>query len=942
MKTGAESRYLRFLQSNPSEIDRLFKELLIGVTSFFRDPEAFDSLARRLIYELEVHQAELELQNEELRRAQQEIEELHERYFQLYDLAPVAYLALDAEGRILESNLAAAVLIGTTRQQLAERRLDGFIVRTDTDRFDEHLRLVIGQPGVRHAIELRLLRKDRSVRVVKLESVMLGAARTRCFSALIDVTGSRQAEVELRGSEERLRAILNTAVDAVITLDDQGLIESCNPATERLFGWAAGDLVNRSIGRLLPGTAGPGSSVNLGGAHPSLAAPSEPRALTGRRSDGTLIAVELTLGELYGEGRRFVAVIRDVTERHRTDEALRESLSRFEQIAACIDDVFYVADARAARFLYVSPACMALLGRSPGYLREGFGRWVECVHDDDRPQVWRALKRAGEGVELDHEYRVIRPSGEVRRVRERIFDGEELGRFTGIVQDVTDERRLEVELRQAQRLEALGTLSSGIAHDFNNLLMGLAGFAHLALDRLAHDHPARAYIERSREAISRGAALTRRLLLFSDKRRAAPASVEIDVVTRAARDLLAPLLGDHIRVQVDTGAPGLRVRVEPGNLEQMLLNLASNARDAMPDGGKLTIRTFPLEETSSHVAGREVALSVSDTGVGMDDAVRARIFEPFFTTKEVGRGTGLGLSTVFGFMRDLGGNIDVESAPERGTTFTLRFPVVLETTEAKRNSDPPPLRGGEMVLVVDDDAMVRGTIESYLSAIGCEPILADSADAAEMIVARADFSIDVLLTDVMMPGRLGGDLANALRALRPSLRVLIMSAHPRDELLRLGRFDVEAHFLSKPFDQHALEMALRELLADRPEPLPAPTHPLRILIVDDDPDIRDLTAELLRNKGHDVRVAAEGSAAVATARELHPELVLCDLNLGSGMSGYDVGRALRGDPSCDKARLVAITGCLGEQERAGATAAGFDLVLMKPVEPETIERLVGH
>jgi PAS domain S-box-containing protein len=741
--------------------------------------------------------------------------------------------------------------------------------------------------------------------------------------------------------QNHLTAILNTVVDGVVTIDDRGIIESVNTAALHMFGYTEPELVGHPIALLMPAPHRARYRFLLRrfldyGADSIVG---RTREVPAQRRDGTVFPAELTVGELRLErDRQYVGVIRDVSERKQQEARVRESLGRFQEIAERIEDVFYIVEPSSGHVLYVSPAFDRIFGRA--LAQGGDSSWVPWIHDEDRERVRRALEHAALGGELDEEYRIVRPDGSLRIVRDRAYPMWEENRITGVVHDVTEERRLEQEARHAQRLEAVGTLASGIAHDFNNLLMGLAGLAKQALRALPADHPAAGLVQRGLESTERGGALTRQLMMFSGQRRAQARPLELDAACRATRELLDRMVGEHIHLTMETGAPGLGVMAEPGEIEQILLNLATNSRDAMPSGGELVVRT--------QAEGSWVALSVSDTGTGMSAETQARIFEPFYTTKGVGQGTGLGLSTVFAVVRQRDGEVHVDSAPGRGTLMTIKLPVVASnlTTEAPGGATP---RGTETVLAVEDDALVRETIQGYLQALGYTALTASHPDVAQELASRAE-KIDLLLTDVMMPGRLGGDLASALKQAHPELRVLFMSAHPQSELLRLKRIDPDQSLLSKPFGQHELGVALRAMLAP-PSGATAPPRELEptgesarahgALIVDDDPDVAETMRDALEQAGVSATVAHSGSEALRLAGTLHPELVLCDVGLGRGeMSGYDVARALRADAGTRDAILVAITGLPPEQCSADATAAGFNQVITKPIDLPMLERLV--
>jgi signal transduction histidine kinase/CheY-like chemotaxis protein len=433
------------------------------------------------------------------------------------------------------------------------------------------------------------------------------------------------------------------------------------------------------------------------------------------------------------------------------------------------------------------------------------------VHPEDRPRAISAAVAFTRGDPFDLELRIVRPGdGEARIVRVRAFPMTQQGLVAGIATDVTEERHLEEELRHAQKMEAVGALASGTAHDFNNLLMGVVGFATIALGRLDATNPARAEIKRVVDIAMRGRVLTQQLLDFSRKRPRQAAPFEIDGAVLNCKPLLETLVGEAIHVVIRCNAGRARVRANAGEIEQILMNHATNARDSMPKGGTLLVTTsevFQTESDSELAPGRYVAISVRDSGAGMDPETKKRIFEPFFTTKSAG--TGLGLSSSMGIVRRMGGTIRVDSALGSGSTFTIFIPAVPETSEIALEEHVSD-RG--CVLVVEDDLVVRECVGQYLECIGYEPLIASDIEHALRLVGEQGEHIEVLLTDVMMPRRLGGDLAREVRKALPAIRVLYMSAHPREDLVEQERIERDAMLIQKPFDQRRLALSLHRLL----------------------------------------------------------------------------------------------------------------------------------
>ena len=393
--------------------------------------------------------------------------------------------------------------------------------------------------------------------------------------------------------------------------------------------------------------------------------------------------------------------------------------------------------------------------------------------------------------------------------------------FVAIKLDVTREKELEAQLRQSQKMEAVGRLAGGVAHDFNNMLTVITGYSEFLLKRLSASDPIRSELEAIRQAGERAAGLTRQLLAFSRKQILAPQVLNVNRVVSETDKMLRRLIGEDIEL-VAILAPDLgNVKADPGQIEQVVMNLAVNARDAMPEGGRLTIETANVDLSEEYARehidaspGPHVMLAVSDTGVGMDEETRSHIFEPFFTTKEMGKGTGLGLSTVHGIVKQSDGSIDVESLPERGTTFKIFLPRIEETAEASAAKSGPDreLSGTETVLLVEDDPGVRAFGVRVLRERGYTVIEARGGAEALSLAGRHAGPIHLVVSDVVMPGMSGRDMAERLAVQRPGTKILYMSGYTDDAISRHGVLDPGTAFLQKPFTPDALVRTARSVL----------------------------------------------------------------------------------------------------------------------------------
>jgi signal transduction histidine kinase/CheY-like chemotaxis protein len=413
-------------------------------------------------------------------------------------------------------------------------------------------------------------------------------------------------------------------------------------------------------------------------------------------------------------------------------------------------------------------------------------------------------------------------------VTKLVSDGRGKVRFIiGVSRDITElkraeaaKARIEDELRQAQKLESVGRLAAGVAHDFNNLLTVINGYSRLMLGGMPADDPLRGGVEEIRKAGERAAALTQQLLAFSRKQILQPRVLDLNRVVDAMRPMLQPLMGENVELCVNLHAEPTTICADPNQLEQALMNLAANSRDAMPEGGRFSIETGFVEWDQSQAqlhpgahAGRYVVLAVSDTGEGMSEETRGHIFEPFFTTKEVGKGTGLGLSTIHGIVEQSGGCVEASSELGRGTTFRIYMPGVADAPADSASAPAVPAVGGnETVLVVEDQPEVRGYAAAALRAYGYQVIEAAGAEEALLVCEREAERIDLILTDVVMPGLSGRELADRLKQRGRRVKVLFMSGYTGDTTVQNGVLRQEAEFIQKPFGPDQLAVKVREIL----------------------------------------------------------------------------------------------------------------------------------
>ena len=519
------------------------------------------------------------------------------------------------------------------------------------------------------------------------------------------------------------------------------------------------------------------------------------------------------------------AVAKLAVDRRATLDALRESEARFRELAENINEVLWTVDAGTQRILYLSPAYARIWGRPIESDESGGVDRFQHVHEDDRDAARAAFENGAAEGTYNVEYRVEHPTGEIRWIHDRGFpvtdpDGL-VRRIVGIAEDVTERRQLEQQLLQARKMEGIGRMAGGIAHDFRNILTAVLGYSEILLDQLDQGSPQWSATLKIRQASGRAAELTSQLLAFSRRQVLRLEVIGLNDLVAGVEDMLRRLVPDDVEIELRLSDDLACVKADPAQLEQVIVNLAANARDAMPDGGRMVIATENrmLSGGEGHgdepvEPGRYVALTVTDTGTGMDERTRARIFEPFFTTKEQGKGTGLGLATAYGTVKQLGGHVFVDSDMGHGSRFTIYLPQTDElprAVAAAAKAERAPT-GTETILLVEDESAVRDFVGTVLRRAGYEVVEAPSAEAALKVAATFEQPPDLVLTDVIMPGGTGGELGTRLNERYPDLRVVFISGYGASNVHEHGIDTNRDVLLEKPFGPDALLRTVRGAL----------------------------------------------------------------------------------------------------------------------------------
>ena len=710
----------------------------------------------------------------------------------------------------------------------------------------------------------------------------------------------------MRRSEERFRSLVQHASDAYAILEPDGAIRYVSPAAERVSGYSPEELLGKNTFDLTHPDDRASATLffgdvlsDPGGVHEIL--------LRVKRKDGTWGWLQLSAKNLLDDPAvlGIVSNFHDVTEKTEAEDALRRSERNSRLLFESSPLPMWVYDRETLAFLAVNDAAIAHYGWSRNELLsmniteirppEEMIRLLEDL-EADRPD----LQRSGSWIHKTKDGRLIDVE-----VLSHTIEYEGRAAALVLVQDVTDRNRvakekdnLERQLRQSQKLEAVGQLAGGVAHDFNNLLAVILNYSRFVREDLPEDAASREDMDQILSAAEKAARLVKQLLAFSRREIVKPEIVDLNDVVTDINKMLRRTIKESINLVVDLSDELWSTQADRGQLEQVILNLAVNADAAMPDGGTLEIRTvnrFIDDEAAAQKAelnsGNYVCLTVSDDGVGMSEDVAAHIFEPFFTTKAVGEGTGLGLSTVYGIVKQAGGYVYVYSEEGRGTTFNVYMPAIEGSVEEAHVEmlDVADHRGNETILVVEDEPGVRSIAKRILEGAGYEVIVFESP--GEALGAIDDWHVDLLLTDVIMPDLSGRELAGKLQARQPDMKVIFMSGYTDEIIARQGVLDDGVTFLQKPFGSDDLLPLVRDTLSKPQESL-SPRSP-GVLIVDDEAPMRDVLRLLLETSNYNiVGEASSGQQAIELATELRPELIVLD-HLMPEMNGAQAAIRLR-------------------------------------------------
>jgi PAS domain S-box-containing protein len=773
---------------------------------------------------------ERELREARVRREQREAEEelagLQEMFRAVIEASPVPIVATDLEGDVLVWNDASQRVFGWSAGEVIGRPLP-FL----TDEEQANLRARCHNAITE--IEVRGHRRDGEIVDLLLSAAPLRDRRgTTCgvVQILENITDRKRTVTLLQESEKRYsevaafnQKVIDSSTIGISTYDGvSGQCVAVNEALARIVGGTTEKLRRQNFrqasswmrfGLLQAADKALGEGVEQRG---------EFHLVT---TFGNEVWLDCNFIPFNINGRPHLLFLADdITRRKRAEQQLRESEEQFRLIAENVADLIAVVDLDGKR-VYNSPSYKGILG-DPNMARGTIS--FNEIHPDDQEKIKRIFQdTVRSGVGQRAEFRFLQKDGSVRFIESqgsvsRDAEGK-VAKVIVVSRDVTERKILEQQLLQAQKMEAIGQLAGGVAHDFNNLLTVINGYSQLLLEKLDPESVYRGSIAEIQKAGQRAAILTRQLLAFSRRQILAPQVIDLNVVVSEIEKMLKRLIGEDITLEVKLSPDLGKAYVDPGQIEQVITNLTVNARDAMPKGGRITIETdnIRLDEEYARThqevqPGEYVMLGISDTGHGMDAATRARIFEPFFTTKEKGKGTGLGLSMVHGIVKQSKGSIWVYSEPGQGTVFKIYFPRMMdetrETRELERTSASPARGGNETILVTEDQEAVRVLVSAALKSKGYDVLESSRGEVALQIGKQNGKPIHLLITDVVMPGIGGRELAQNLALQHPQMKVLYMSGYTDDAIVRHGMIEKGLNFIQKPFSPEALAHKVRRIL----------------------------------------------------------------------------------------------------------------------------------
>ncbi|TAN42655.1 MAG: PAS domain S-box protein [Nitrospirae bacterium] len=758
----------------------------------------------------------------ERKKTETALREAEERYRRLFEDATDAVFIVDEHGNFIDVNKTAYERLGYTKEELMS--MD--IRKLDSPKFAAIVpeRLAQIQKSGVAIFESAHRRKDGTIMPVEVNSRTIDyGGRRVLFSVIRDITERKKAEYLLQESEERYRDLFENAHDMIQSVSLDGKFIFVNRSWLETMGYTQDELKAITLFDVIC----PDSKAHCMDIFKKLMTgePAKNIEAIFIAKDGHMVYVEGNVNVRFSDGEIVAThgIFRDITERKQAEEALFFSERKFRHLLETVQLAAVMLDLDG-NITFCNDYLLGLTGW--GREEVLYKNWFNIFLPEEAKGPAKAVFREiiAKGTTMHSENPVITRNGPIRLIvwdHTVLHDSEEHVTGTASIGiDITDHKKVEEQFRQSQKMEAIGHLAGGVAHDFNNILTAIIGYGNLLKNNITPEDPMHDYVAQILAASEKAAGLTHSLLAFSRKQVIESKPVNINDIVLRMQKILARIIGEDIEVSVKTVPQDLIIKADKGQIEHVLMNLATNARDAMPHGGRLTVTTSEVELDQAFVqayeygkAGKYAVISFADTGSGMDKKTKEHIFEPFFTTKEIGKGTGLGLAMVYGTIKQHNGFINLYSEPGEGTIFRIYLPLADSSEQYPEEKTPIVFaRGNETILLIEDDTPVRNVTKAMLEHFGHTVIEAcDGEKAVELFLKNRDI-VQLVVSDIIMPGRNGKDVYNELKRIKPGLKALFISGYTADILAQKDIIDEEVNFISKPLKPDLFSKKIREVL----------------------------------------------------------------------------------------------------------------------------------
>ncbi len=897
--------------------------------------------------ELEQRVQELEAEGEKRRQTEKSLQESNDNFRAVVELAHDGVVVIqDNEYKYV--NEAWIRTCGYSMDELRGKTIEDLVVPEDKRKILGHYQTRIEGDYAPSMYETQIMSKDGTIKDLELSaSIINWEGRPADMAVLRDTTVRRQADETLRESEEKYKTLIEMCPDPIMIFQDHQ-VKLINSAFTKLFGYSK-DEISQINDYALVQEQDREATINRVGSRVLGKDVSKYYSQNLVAKNGDIIPCEISASVInYDKRPAGMILVRDITERKQAEEALRISNRKFSSIFTASPNAIIISSLNERRILDVNDKCIQL----SGYSREELvGQSLDKVNlwgDQEQQNKFKTLLKE-KGEILNFEMTFAKKSGELGTgiVSGVLFTlgGEPC--VLAILNDITAFRHLEAQLRQAQKIESLGTLAGGIAHEFNNIIGIIIGNTELAISDVSDEHGAYRNLEEIQTASLRAREVVRQLLAFSRKTRETFRPLSLSPLVKDTLKLIQSSIPSTIKIRQNISAKSDTVNADLTQINQVIINLCTNASHAMQEkGGTIEVSLDNIELGEDDLgryhdlsAGNYVRLKVSDTGCGIAEGTISSIFDPFFTTKDVGQGTGLGLSVVHGIIKDHGGDINVRSEQGKGTSFHILFPVVDWILEPDAQPSEPTPRGIERILFVDDEQSIVFAAKHNLEGLGYKVVGdTDPVHALKTFQEEPD-EIDLVITDATMPGMTGDGLAREILKIRPDCPVILCTGYSERISEEMAQEMGIKAFVMKPVVTHEMANLIRQVL-DSVKEETVPYTSKRILVVDDDEQMRTMIRQMLESSGFKVSEAPDGKVALWIAKEKHPDLVVTDIVMPE-KEGLETIMELKHE--FPDTKIIAISGAGADKVEAYLNLAkkmGADFTLTKPFEKEKLLKAV--